>query len=342
MTRMAPHIIGGMFGLDAAVSAASASGAPFIQPASLLLANARSGIHILIDQLRPARVWMPSYLCGAMLEAVRTTPVEFYPVDRNLSMSTPDGIGEHDLVIVIDYFGFPTPAQFIDGVKSRGAWILEDACQALLTRDVGRNSDFVLFSPRKFLGVPDGGVLSSCNSSSLGAIGLEDPPPDWTLKTFEAVLLRREFDLYGGYRRWFTLFQQIEQECPIGYFAMSGITKMLLFHAFDYDAIAQRRRDNYLRLKEHLADIALFPDLPLHVVPLGFPVRLETRDRVRETLFAARIYPPIHWPIEDIVPGQFTESHQLNREIMTLPCDQRYDLSDMDRMAGVILRAMGF
>ena len=341
MTRIAPRIIGGMFGLDVAVSAERPAGAPFVQPRSFLLANARSGIHIVLEEFRPARVWMPSYLCGAMLEAVRTTPVKFYPVDRNLSIAKFDGIGERDLVIVIDYFGFPAPTQFIDDVKSRGAWVLEDACQALLTRGVGQHSDFVLFSPRKFLGVPDGGILTSRGGSSLNDVHLEAAPPDWVLKAFEAVLLRREFDLYGDERRWFALFQQIERECPVGYFEMSGLAKMLLFHAFDYAAIAQRRRDNYLSLNQRLAGIALFPDLPSGVVPLGFPVRLEARDRVREALFAAQIYPPIHWPIADIVPEQFAESHQLNREMLTLPCDQRYDSSDMDRMAEIILQIVG-
>lgn len=341
MTRIAPRIIGGMFGLDATVSAEPAAGASFIQPGSLLLANARSGIYIVIEELRPTRVWMPSYLCGAMLEAVRTTPVEFYPVDRNLSIANLNGIAERDLVIVIDYFGFPASTQLIDDVKSRGAWVLEDACQALLTRGVGQHSDFVLFSPRKFLSVPDGGILTSRGGSSLNDVHLEAAPPDWVLKAFEAVLLRREFDLYGGERRWFRLFQQIEQQCPVGYFEMSGVAKMLLFHAFDYAAIAQRRRENYLRLKQHLAGIALFPDLPPDVVPLGFPIRLEARDRVREALFAAQIYPPIHWPVADIVPEQFAESHQLNREMMTLPCDQRYDSSDMDRMAEIILQMVG-
>jgi dTDP-4-amino-4,6-dideoxygalactose transaminase len=338
MTRT-PNIIGGMFGLDAPFAAGSTAGAPFIEPGSLLLANARSGIHIIVEQIRPARVWMPSYLCGAMLEGVRTAPVQFYPVDRNLSIMNLDGVEERDLVVVIDYFGFPAPARLMNQARSRGAWVLEDACQALLTRGVGQNSDFVLFSPRKFLGVPDGGVLTSHTGSELDSIHLEEAPSDWALKALEAVLLRREFDLYGGDRRWFTLFQQIEHECPVGYFQMSGLAKILLLHAFDYAAIARRRRDNYARLTERLAGIALFPDLPPEVVPLGFPVRLPARDRVREALFAAQIYPPIHWPIADIVPVQFTESHQLNRDIMTLPCDQRYMPSDMDRIADAVLQA---
>jgi hypothetical protein len=72
--------------------------------------------------------------------------------------------------------------------------------------------------------------------------------------------------------------------------------------------------------------------LPDGVVPLGFPVRLKERDRVRQALFDARIYPPVHWPIAEVVPNEFGASHQLATEIMTLPCDQRYGAPDVERM----------
>ncbi len=335
MSRAGPNIIGGMFGLDTEFQPAPAA-PPFIEPDSLLVANARSAIRILIEELAPRRVWMPSYLCAAMLEGAGAA-IQFYAVDRNLSVADLDGIGERDLVVVIDYFGFPAPAHVIEYARSQGAWVLEDACQALLTSGAGALSDFVLFSPRKFLGVPDGGILTSHTDLKFGGVRLEDPPAGWALKAFQAVLLRREFDLYGGDRRWFTLFQELERECPIGRFRMSGVSQMLLFHAFDYAAIAQARRDNYARLAERLGGIALFPCVPPEAAPLGFPVRLEARDRVREALFAACIYPPVHWPIADIVPARFAGSHRLSREILTLPCDQRYTAADMDRMAAVVL-----
>lgn len=335
MTRTMPAIIGGMFGLDARFQPAP-SPPPFIEPGSLLLANARSGIRILIEELEPRRVWMPSYLCGAMLDGAGAAAVEFYSVDRSLVVTDLGDAGKGDLVIVIDYFGFPAPTRLIEDAKSRGAWVLEDACQALLTRGAGAQADFVLFSPRKFLGVPDGGILTSRTDLKFSSVRLEDPPASWALKAFEAVVLRREFDLYGGERRWFTLFQEVERDCPIGRFRMSGVSKMLLFDAYDYGAIAQARRENYLRLAEQLGAVALFPCLPPNVAPLGFPIRLEARDRVREALFAACIYPPVHWPIADTVPERFTDSHRLSREILTLPCDQRYTPEDMDRMAEAV------
>ena len=39
----------------------------------------------------------------------------------------------------------------------------------------------------------------------------------------------------------------------------------------------------------------------------------------------------MHWRIEGIVPEDIKESHLLSRRILTLICDQRYTMCDMER-----------
>jgi dTDP-4-amino-4,6-dideoxygalactose transaminase len=267
------------------------------------------------------------------------TVLRFYEVNFDLKVRSNQWVSEvtsGDLVIFIDYFGFPYDRQLGLCVKEKGAWVLEDACQALLSREVGGSSDFVIFSPRKFLGVPDGGVLILNRELDFHDIDLVPSPAEWWLQAFCAGVLRREFDVHGGNRRWFELFQQTELTSPIGYYAMSELSKALLMHSFDYSTISQQRIDNYRLLARALADIALFPSLSANIVPLGFPIRVKNRDRLRQVLFDHKIYPPVHWPIRGIVPGKFRDSHKLAGEIMTLPCDQRYDAIDMKRMAELV------
>ena len=329
-------IIGGMFGLERDLKA-HASGLPILKGHQLLLANARSGIAILYDQLRPRQVWVPSYLCSTMLQGIiDRTCLRFYPVDGQMEVSRAwfTEVSRNDLVVFIDYFGILCNRSLLQEVSARGAWVLEDASQALLTCGAGEFADFVLFSPRKFLGVPDGGILVS-RHGVLGQLRLDPTPANWSMKAIAAVVLRREFDLYGGERPWYTLFHEIEQESPIGYYAMTGLSWELLQHGFDYDQIARRRLSNYGMLLDHLRQFALFPHLPAGCVPLGFPVRMKNRDHVRRHFFEHGVYPPIHWPIRDVVPREFSESHQLNAEIMTLPCDQRYEPATMEWMAGL-------
>lgn len=147
------QVIGGMFGLEEALLSDS-SAPPFANDQSIFLINASSGINLFTELVSPCQVWMPSYLCASMLRAVerKRLPVRFYEVNGSLTISEfqwLSEVGQGDLVVLIDYFGFPHDKTCTSKLKKIGAWILEDASQALLSRDVGRSADSVIFSQRK-------------------------------------------------------------------------------------------------------------------------------------------------------------------------------------------------
>lgn len=337
--RSQPQIIGGMFGLEVA-SKAEARTPPFLTARDLCLVNARSGISLLVKHLSPSQVWVPSYLCKVIVDAIDqdSTRLRFYEVNEKLEVTHDwmSSIRPRDLVIFIDYFGFPSDSASMIRAKDRGALVLEDACLALLSDGVGAFSDFVLFSPRKFVGVPDGGILRVNCDIEFANISLKKPPSEWWLKAFSASILRREFDVHGGDRSWFEINREIERTCPIGAVAMSELSATILDGGIDYAVNAQRRTENYEHLARGLERVAFFPNLTQGVVPLGMPIRVKNRARIRQALFDHQIYPSILWPITDVVPDRFKDSHLLAEELLTLPCDQRYDIADMERMLGII------
>jgi hypothetical protein len=155
--KMSESIIGGLFGLEAALHPQEHT-LPFLTGREIYLSNGRCGIWLLINRLRPSQVWVPSYLCReGILEAINATVTvpRFYEVDYDLKVRSNQwvsNVGSGDLVIFIDYFGFPHDHRLAAQVKENGAWVLEDACQALLSSTVGAYSDFVLFSMVKWIG----------------------------------------------------------------------------------------------------------------------------------------------------------------------------------------------
>lgn len=340
MDRQLHQVVGGVFGLADLHDLQPTVPPPFLRPRDLLTANARSALQFLLEDLQPPRIWLPAFLCPAILTVTAgKAPHSFY--EPGLQLRTVDRrwvrkVQEDELVILVDYFGFRPDPTLIEELVDRGAVVLEDACQALLTASTGENADVVLYSPRKFLGVPDGGILSVRSDLDLGKPRLEPAPDAWWLSAYSACLQRRVFDNGGGPRRWFDLFQQSENESPTGPYSMSKLAHRLLQYAFNYSEIAQTRRENYQALLELIPEFAIFPQLTEGVVPIGFPVRMENRDGVRERLFALDIYPPIHWGVHDLVPGKFLDSCRLAREIMTLPCDQRYNVRTMQKMAELV------
>src|SRR5215212_7724389 len=83
-------VIGGVFGIEETPNLNNYCTPPFMKDQSVLLVNARSGISLLLEMLSPHNIWVPSYLCGAILQAVdeRTTSVRFYETDYNLTFSS--------------------------------------------------------------------------------------------------------------------------------------------------------------------------------------------------------------------------------------------------------------
>ncbi|MBL0171629.1 MAG: hypothetical protein IPP90_13035 [Gemmatimonadaceae bacterium] len=337
----AQAIVGGMFGLPE-LQWINGRVPGFLDDASLMLANASCGLWLLARELNPGRIWMPSYLCESMVTAIHAAgrEIQFYEVGYDLHIPNGDWLERIRpeiswcLSIISDS---PWTKRWQPGQEPM-VLVSSQTRQALLSDNAARDSDFLLFSPRKFLGVPDGGLLR-CNSKVISRVRLNQAPVAWTMKVLEASVLRREFDRHGGSRRWFDLRRQADSEQPIGAYAMSQLTENLLRFGFDYEEISRKRIENYGRLLEDLREFALFSSMPAGVVPLGFPIRVAHRDRVRQELFDHAIYPPIHWPIDNIVPPQFSESHRLAAEILTLPCDQRYSRADMARIASITRHA---
>jgi len=323
-----------------------ARAARFLREPAMRVVNARSAIFLALRSVRPQTVWLPSYLCAAVADAcvAANAATAFYPVDAHLRIapSAFARVRRGDMVVVIDYFGFPHPPAIFRALRRAGAVVLEDASQAMFSAGVGRWADFVAYSPRKFVGVAEGGILALRRGRS-ATVTLARPPARWLRTARDAIRARTRFDASRtrATAGWFRLFQKAEHGQPLGAYAMTMETERCL-RRLDVGAIAAARRRNYTTLLRTLSPRAVFPALPAGVVPLGFPIRLaseDARERLRLDLIDERIFPPVHWRLGGVVPRRFGPSHALAKTILTLPCDQRYGPADMRRIASVVGRS---
>lgn len=338
------QIAGGMFGFESNFDLHKNESYQFMHEPELFFLSARCAIQFLINYLKPPQVWMPSYLCCSMIDAIpEKSKLKFFPIGDNFDVISLDWIDlliPGSLVILIDYFGFPCNTEVIRNVHDRECFVLEDASQALLSTHVGLLSDYIVYSPRKTVGVPDGGILQFKKGHIPPVVEMMLPPEEWWLKAFEACILRREFDQFGGERKWFEIFRQVEENFPLGLYRMSELSRILLENTFDFNGIAQARRDNFRYLLNVLSDHALFKSLDKDTVPLGFPIYVEERDKVLQILYAQQIYPPVHWRICNYVPSSFDISHNISNHIMTIPCDQRLKEQDVVQIANAVQRVI--
>jgi hypothetical protein len=271
--------------------------------------------------------------------------VRIYPVSGRLTIEEDSWILDlepNDLVLAVHYFGFELSSFPWQRVCDTGAILLEDCGQALFMARKWDGSYGMVFSPRKFIGVPDGGILVGADSTMRSPHVLSAPPKDWWTEALAVSLLRRDFDLIGGENNWYAGFQHVEATFPVGAFRASELSTLIIEEGVDYCQMAEARRANYSALLSDLQEYALFPALPDDCVPLGFPVVIprERRETILRFLYAREIYPPVHWRLSDSVPIEFAESHTLSARTLTLISDQRYGPSDMTRQRDCFLEAL--
>jgi len=340
------RVIGGLFGLEPPLTGKSTP-PPFAGTFVNYFLNVRCALLAVCETANPGAAWLPSYLCGAVLDPFRKlgVPVRYYdqhPAAEPIELGWTEHVTRGDLVLTIHYFGFPNRTLPAAQLAQQGAVVVEDASQGLFVKQQYPESHCILYSPRKFLGVPDSGVMVSSRGNDMRSETLQPPPPDWCRNALTMVQMRREFDLVGGENLWFPLFLDVEKTFPLGPYRSSDLAKLILETGTDYQFIQRTRRENYAVLLERLKEFALFPELDAETVPLGFPVCVDARqrDNILEHLYGQRIYPPVHWRIDGVVPEEYEKTHSLSRRILTLICDQRYTISDMLRQTGAFLSAL--
>jgi hypothetical protein len=162
-------------------------------------------------------VWFPDYFCNASIAPLRSLDItlKFFPIlkDGNPDLSAFEELlneGKPDLIVAVHYFGKPALVKELSDFSTKNeAWLIEDGAHVLQRIDgVGNYGDFVLYSPHKFLPIPDGGLLIfrdsgpgkitknileqfDFNSIYSSTISDGDPSKKMTLKWLAKRLLQR-------------------------------------------------------------------------------------------------------------------------------------------------------
>jgi dTDP-4-amino-4,6-dideoxygalactose transaminase len=322
--------------------------------------------------LRPGDVvLLPAYNCGSEIDAILAAgaDVAFYAVGHDGRADLSDLARRHTprvkAVLVIHHFGFPQPiAAIVEWARSRGLWVIEDCAHAWLSRSEGQPlgtfGDIAVFSPRKSLPIPDGGVLLP--GPSVGATASPLEPPDWRHCLRELVdsagrSAGRPLGLpLGGalrkaVRRWSPgglkpLSRLGSQEdfasvAPRLNWRMSGVARRLLC-ATDHDELVRRRRSNFSLLLERLPRCGglrpLFDELPAGVCPLYFPVVSEARDALRSRLEAHGVdsHRFWRWSHSAIPAAEHPNAGALRSQLLVLPIHQGLGPEDVSFMAEAV------
>lgn len=298
-------------------------------PSALRYLSARSALYHLLITLQPQRLWMPYLICQSVIDAVISAKIkiEWYFLDESFNPILPQELNPDDFLFFVDYLGQCSLQKKLLLQRVAKERIILDYSQAFFAPQLSVGA--TLYSPRKFFGVPDGGLLVS---------GLDIPKPKRkdcaSLERIQHLIIQHEVGTREGYLQFMNAESTLAN---IDAVEMSNFTERMLC-TIDYFHIKQRRESNYRLLHERLAKINRFnyvaenPDGPF-CYPLYFPER-----RLHDALIQQGLFIPTYWKevlerlSADSVEGRFVNC------MLAIPCDQRYNLEDIDRICSIVLQ----
>ena len=313
--------------------------------------SGRTAIDLIIQDIvrtrRVRNVYMPAWCCDSMLApfVAHGTQIKFYDICHTESTESTeiichaDGTDYTDILYVTNYFGYEDslPIETVKKFKEQGSIILYDRTHSFLMENDPylALADYNFASIRKWMGVIGGAVVDGKNDCQL------KPYPHLECKE-QAMRMKKAFiegDTSIDKQDFLNLYSEFGHHLAEDYqnYEMDDLS-YALYKTEDMSAMRRKRRENAKYLHENLKGVKFIGNLNNNAVPLFVPVFFETteqRNALRTKLIEAQIYCPIHWPKPTLIPVDFKANKIYDTEL-SLICDQRYDLTDMERMVTLI------
>lgn len=291
--------------------------------------SARAALLALLRISKPNRVWMPHYICESMLAPVKASGTEicFYSLDKQLGIADDVVLGSTDILLYVNYFGICS--RQVEKVLARfnPSQVVLDFSQAFFIEP--KNCLATIYSPRKFFGLPDGGLLFTQLD-----VDLPEAVDEGSIKRMHHLVTRLGGTAEQGYEYYQSAETSLIESKPK---RMSQLTERI-YGSIDFEAARFQRNKNFRNLHENLGgNNVLKVDLEDVDGPMCYPYFLDNH-LLRTTLLAKRIYVPVYWP--DILARSNIPVFevQLVKNIHPIPCDQRYTVGDMNNICELLLK----
>lgn len=289
--------------------------------------SARAALAALVLQCGVTRMHLPYFLCGSIREELERVGIEVsgYRLAPDLSPADPALIGDDEAILLVNYFGvcagqirqalrrLPRHRCVVDNSQALGA----PAADCMGT----------IYSPRKFFGLPDGGILVTDHR-----ITLPETIDSTSHKRCEHLLRRHDESPENGLAD----FRRAEDSLSgITHQQMSRLTRRLLA-GIDREAAFKRRRANFAAVHTLFQPVNPFPlDAPITVSPLTYPLMLDVpATQIKDTLAAHRIFCPTYWP--EAAESADPQAQVLSSNTLHIPIDQRYTPRELkERLAAI-------
>ncbi|MFX1495311.1 MAG: hypothetical protein ACFFBZ_13590 [Promethearchaeota archaeon] len=285
-------------------------------PEALRLNSGRNALYYILKVLEPSRIFIPYYICDSVLEPIHKLKIEleFYHINKKFEPEIPSDFTENDFLLYVNYFGINDSNVKFLAVNIKN--LITDNSQAFFCQPFKYPT---FYSTRKFFGVVDGGYLYT--EKFLG----EELEQAVSYKNYSHILKRWELGADAGYKDYLKIEESFSHE-PIK--RMSNLTQNIL-SSINYKKVKLTREKNFIFLHKNLHK---FNELQINLEDLNGPMKypfLINNRKLKQFLIENKIYISTYWQevMERVEESSF--EYYLTKNLIPLPIDQRYNLSDM-------------
>lgn len=299
------------------------------------------------------RVLLPALCCESMVFPFKATGYElfFYKLNSDLSSDTNDillKMNHSTIFLYMNYFGINSIQDedlFYIQERFGNSIFIEDRTHDILAkRGKVYNPDYTICSIRKWISIPDGGILwSSKNLNSLPKVKdtyFSDIRLS-AMKDKSIYLKTRNNIIKEKFRKELTDANQYLDVNEI----VADMSKKSyeIIKNINFEKIYNQRKINAISLYKQIANIKEVSNLTTTnslLSTIYHPVLVEKRDEMQNKLAKENIYCPVIWPLPRQAIGICKISDYISNHMLALPCDHRYSINDMEFICKKLVKVL--
>ena len=296
----------------------------YIHTKGIHLNSGRNALEYILKSIPVVqKLYIPYYTCDVILEPINKLgiPYGYYRIDEHLELADEIQLDKDEYLLVTNYFGIKD-AYIKKLAKQYGKRLIVDNAQALYAEQL--EGIKTIYSPRKFVGIPDGGIAYIDNG-----LDVADMEQDVSYNRCSHLLKRLDLGAEAGYNDFRANSRQLVNQ-PIR--RVSNLTWHLL-QGIDFEEVKKRRWKNFMQLHQALSSINRLhiPETETFACPMVYP--LYTSDMtLKNYLIENKIFVATYWPNVLNWCKEGMLEHELASKVIAIPIDQRYKNEDMNRI----------
>lgn len=303
-------------------------------------------------------IYIPAYSCESMIKPFKDCgwKVTLYPLNDDLTISKEfvEQMKENEeknySILTMNYFGVAGTNEKVEEIKSKRSdiIIIEDFTHCLFSLEeiYSDKVDYYVGSIRKSLGVADGAIVLS-NHPLKEAVEVLDS--SFVTKRLKALKEKGDYSVEKKdtqKEEFRKILGEAEHEIDekITTEKMSNISKNVLDNQAincEWGGVRHKRQTNLKHLYELIKDIESisfpFPEgTSLDNAYFMLPILIKNRDDVQRVFAQEGLYCQLLWPLSDEARQVCKIAAKMEKEMLAIPIDQRYDYDDIEQIGHII------